>query len=74
MISAANTHGIKVVTDIIDNKVIKRPTTFVSTAKKIRKQYQHLHLDRAYDSTPIKQEIIKRGCVSHIPYKRKRTK
>jgi transposase len=35
-------------------------------------QYHHLYLDRAYQSKPVEQEIIKRGYVPHIPYKRKR--
>ena len=34
--------------------------------------YYHLCLDRAYSSKSIKNEIIKRGYVPHIPYKRKR--
>ena len=33
----------------------------------------HLCLDKAYNSKSIKQEIIKRGYVPHIPYKRKRS-
>ena len=36
------------------------------------KAVQHLCLDRAYNSKSIKQMIIKRGYVPHIPYKRKR--
>jgi hypothetical protein len=39
---------------------------------KQRGQYHHICLDRAYQSKPIEQEIIKRGYVPHIPYKRKR--
>ena len=35
-------------------------------------QYHHLCLDRAYNSKSIEKEIIKRGYVPHIPYKRKR--
>ena len=75
-ISSANTHDIKAVTDVIDNAVIKRPTTttastFLSTTKQ-RRTYQHLCLDRAYSSKSIENEIINRGYVPHIPYKRKR--
>ena len=33
---------------------------------------QHLCLDKAYNSRMAKQEIIKRGYVPHMPYKRKR--
>ena len=34
--------------------------------------HQHLCLDRAYNSKSIENEIIKRGDVLHIPYKRKK--
>src|SRR4051812_12368914 len=72
VISSASTHDIKAVTDVIDNSVIKR--TFVSSKPKKgwRQKYHHLCLDRAYQSKSIEQEIIKRGYVPHIPYKRKR--
>jgi len=73
IISSASTHDIKAVTDVIDNTVIKR--TFVSKpkrGKRQRRKYHHLCLDRAYQSKPIEQEIIKRGYVPHIPHKRKR--
>jgi putative transposase len=72
-ISSASTHDIKLVTDIIDNSIIKR--TFVSSKPnkgRTQRKYHHLCLDRAYQSKPIEQEIIKRGYVPHIPYKRKR--
>lgn len=59
------------VTDVIDNTVIKRPV-LLSATKRRRKQRQHLCLDRAYRSRLIEQEIIKRGYIPHIPYKRKR--
>ena len=74
VISSASTHDIKLVTNVIDNSIIKR--TFVSNKPKegIRRlwKYQHLCLDRAYNSKTIRQQIIKRGYVPHIPYKRKR--
>jgi hypothetical protein len=35
-------------------------------------QQQHLCLDRAYSSELLENEIIRRGYVPHIPYKRKR--
>jgi IS5 family transposase len=74
VISSASTHDIKAVIDVIDNAVIKR--TFVSSKLKKgikqRREYHHLCLDKAYQSNPIQQEIIKRGYVPHIPYKRKR--
>jgi hypothetical protein len=49
--------------------------SFLSAIK--RRKYQqpqqpHLCLDRAYSSTSIENEIIRRGYVSHISYKRKK--
>ena len=74
IISSAITHDIKLITDVIDKSVIKR--TFVlgkpKKGMKQRPEYHHLCLDRAYQSKPIENEIIKRGYVPHIPYKRKR--
>ena len=72
VISSANTHDIKAVTDVIDNAVLNRPSESSFIKKKKRKLYYHLCLDRAYNSKSIEQEIIKRGYVPHIPYKRKR--
>src|SRR4051812_30309953 len=71
VISSASTHNIKAVTDVIDNTVIKRKTSSYF-AKKKRTNRHHLCLDRAYNSKSIEKEIIKRGYVPHIPYKRKR--
>jgi hypothetical protein len=49
IISSASTHDIKLVTNVIDNSVIKR--TFVSgkpkKGMKQRPEYHHLCLDRA---------------------------
>jgi hypothetical protein len=74
VISSASTHDIKLVTiDVIDNAVIKR--TFVSGKPKSMRQRKYHHLlclDKAYQSKSIEQEIIKRGYVPHIPYKRKK--
>jgi hypothetical protein len=74
IISSASTHDIKLVTDVIDNSVIKR--TFVSgkskKGMKQRPEHHHLCLDRAYQSKLIENEIVKRGYVPHIPYKRKK--
>jgi putative transposase len=72
VISSANTHDIKAVTDVIDNTVLNRPSESSFTKKRKRMMYYHLCLDRAYSSKSIKNEIIKRGYVPHIPYKRKR--
>ena len=71
VITPASTHDIKAVTEVMYNAVIRRPTSTISATKnKIIKQ--HLCLDKAYNSRTVKQEIIKRGYVPHIPYKRKR--
>src|SRR5690242_3937337 len=72
IISSASTHDIKSVTDVIDNTVIKRKSSSSYFVKKKRIRHYHLCLDRAYNSKPIENEIIKRGYVPHIPYKRKR--
>jgi transposase len=72
IISSASTHDIKAVTDVIDNSIIKQPFVSSKPKKGIRQKYHHLCLDRAYQSKPVEQEIIKRGYVPHIPYKRKR--
>ncbi len=60
---------------MIDNAVIKRPppsykTKTTGTGR--RRKLQHLCLDKAYNSEPQKQELIKRGYVLHISPKRKR--
>ena len=74
--SAANKHDIKTVTDVLDNSVPRRPFKSSFSKKKTRrlnrKQQQHLCLDRAYKSKSTENEIINRGYVPHIPYKRKR--
>jgi putative transposase len=72
VISSANTHDIKAVTDVIDNSVLKRKPSLSYFAKKKRTKQHHLCLDRAYNSKIIEKEIIKRAYVPHTPYKRKR--
>ena len=72
VITSASTHDIKAVTDVINGEVINRPFQSSFSKKNTKGQNQHLCLDRAYQSKPIKQETIKRGYVQHIPYKRKR--
>src|SRR6478609_11244713 len=76
VISSASAHDIKAVTAaVIDNAVvIKQPMPFLFIIKRKRKHYQHLCLDRAYCSKTVRQQVIKRGYVPHIPYKRKRGK
>ena len=74
VISSASTHDIKAVTDVMDNTIIKRSSS--STKRKLsrKRKLQHLCLDKAYSSKTVKQEIINRGYVPHLPYKRKRGK
>ena len=75
VISSANTHDIKAVTDVIDSAVVRKPVAPLSTTKGIvesKKQYQHLCLDRAYVSGLVEQQIATRGYVPHMPYKRKK--
>ena len=69
-ISSASTHDIKLVTDVMDNMIIKRSSTKRNLSGK--RKLQHLCLDKAYNSKTAKQEIISRGYVPHLPYKRKR--
>jgi transposase len=73
VITSANTHDIKAVTDVIDNAVIKQQQpTPTNLSTKIKTIKQHLCLDRVYNSKAVEQEIIKRGYVPHMSYKRKR--
>ena len=60
------------VTDLIDNSDIKQTFMLSKPKGRIQKKRHHICLDRAYQSKSIEQEIIKRGYVPHIPYKRKR--
>ncbi|HEY6537297.1 MAG TPA: transposase [Candidatus Nitrosocosmicus sp.] len=71
VISSANTHDIKLVTDVVDNRVIKRPP-YKTKKTGGGRNLQHLCLEQAINSKPEEQELIKRGYVLHIPPKRKR--
>jgi len=71
-ISNKHSDDIKVVTDVIDNAVIKRTYLLYHSKDRSRKQYLHLCLDREHTTLDIEKEIIKRGYVHHLPYKRKR--
>jgi hypothetical protein len=68
-ISPASTHDIKLVTDVVDNTVIKRPK---SLSRSRRRRLQHLCLDKGYKSAEEEQELIKRGYVLHIPIEKKK--
>jgi transposase len=75
VIPSASTHDIKLVTNVVDNVVIKRPSSY-KTKKTVRerrrRKIQHLCLDKAYNSKPEEQELINRGYVLHIPPKREK--
>ena len=72
VISSANAHDIKLVTDVVDNRVVKRPSNKTKKTGRRGRRLQHLCLDKAYNSEQEEQELIKRGYVLHIPPKRKR--
>ncbi len=72
VITSASTHDIKAVTDVIESTVIKQPSLSSFSTNKQRKHYQHLCLDKAYNSKSVRPKIIKRSYVTHIPYERKR--
>ena len=75
IISSANTHDIKLVTDVVDNVVIRRSSfKYRNRRIRIRRRQQHLCLDKGYNSENEEQELIKRGYVLHIPTKKKRKK
>ena len=50
VISSANIHDIKLVTYVVDNRVIKRPSNKTRTKGRRRRKLQHLCLDKAYNS------------------------
>src|SRR3954464_1213129 len=70
VISSAKTNDIKLVTDVVDNVVIRRPSSKYRN-RKIRRQ-QHLCLDKGYNSEHEEKELNKRGYVLHIPIKKKK--
>ena len=74
VVSSASSHDIKLVTDVVDNTVIRRPESSLISASthKTRRRLQHLCLDKACNSAQEEQELVKRGYVLHIPYKKKK--
>jgi len=72
VISSANTHDIKLVTDVIDNVVIRRPSSKYKNKKRRIRIQEHLCLDKGYNSKHKEQELIKRGYILHIPLKKKK--
>lgn len=73
VISQASTHDIKLVTDVMDKTVIKRPK-LLSRSRLRRRQLQHLCLDKGYKSEQEEQKLINRGYILHIPIKKKKKK
>ena len=74
VISPASTHQPKLVTELVNNSVIKRRRQLPPNRSKLRTRRrlrQHLCLDKAYISEHEEQELIKRGYVLHIPIKKK---
>ncbi len=69
VISSANTYDIKLVTNVIDNAVIKQPShkTKTTTGRRSGRKLQHLCLDKTYNSEQEEQELVKRGYALHIP-------
>jgi transposase len=74
IISPASTHDIKLVTDVVDNTVIKRPKSLSTSRLKSRRRLQHLCLDKGYKSTEGEQKLNRRGYILHIPIKKKKKK
>jgi hypothetical protein len=70
--SSANTHDIKLVTDVMDNVIVKRSSPSTKCNPSGKRKLQHMRLDKAYNSKTVRQAIIKRGYVPHIPCKRNR--
>jgi hypothetical protein len=72
IISPASSHDINLVTDVVDNAVIKRPKSLSRSRR--RGRLQLLCLDKGYTSAEKEQGLIKRGYVLHIPIKKKKGK
>ena len=60
--------------DVVDNVVIRRPSSKYRNRKRRIGEQQHLCLDKGYNSEHEEQELIKRGYVLHIPIKKKKKK
>ena len=63
VITAANTHDMKAAISVLDNIVVKRPSS------KINKKKQNLCLDKGYDFHEIQNEAIKKGYLPHIRHR-----
>lgn len=75
VISPASTHDIKLVIEVVDKAVIKRPKSLSRfKPRSRRRRLQHLCLDKGYNSAEEEQKLIKRGYILHIPIKKKKKK
>ena len=63
VITAANTHDMKAAISVLDNIVVKRPSS------KINKEKQNLCLDKGYDFQEIENGVIKKGYLPHIRHR-----
>ena len=73
VITPANRHDIKAVTDVIDDTIIKRSSLSTKCNSSRKRKLQHLCLDKAYNSKTVKQEIIKpRICTAFTVQEKKR--
>ena len=66
VITSANTHDMKAAISVLDNIVVKRPSS------KINKEKQNLYLDIRCDFQDIVNDVIKKGYLSHIRHRRER--
>jgi hypothetical protein len=74
VISPANTHDIKLVTDVMDNEIVKRSSPSMKCNSYGKRKLQHVHLDKTYNSKTVRQTMIKLGYAPHILYKRNRAR
>jgi transposase len=77
VISPTNTHDIKLITDVVDKVMIKRPKSLSRSkpkSRRRRRRLQHLCLDKGYNSAEEEQKLIKRGYILHIPVKKEKGK
>ena len=67
VITSANTHDMKAAMSVLDNIVVKRPSS------KMFKKKQNLCLDKGYDFQEIKDDVIKKGYCPHIRHRGEQT-
>ena len=63
VITSANTHDMKAAMSVLDNIVVKRPSS------KINKEKQNLCLDKGYDFQEINDGVIKKEYLPHIRHR-----